>query len=143
MGCRTVSKTVRPDVWGVRNQRDPSMHHATNGALVEATATGAKEQSRPTVGGRQRRSAGSVPPFNSLHRRDAEGDGPLLVALAEHPDDVAGLIDVVDIESHQLTHPDTRGVEKFEDRIVTQLLGVNLAGRRASSAGSSKATAWA
>jgi len=51
MGCRAVPKTVRADVGGVRNQRDPGMHHSANGTLIEATATCAQEEGRPAVGG--------------------------------------------------------------------------------------------
>ena len=124
-----VSKTVRTDVRRVRNQRDPGMHHSTNSTLVEAPAPGAKEEGRPAVGGRQRRSASHVPPFDSLHSRDAEGNGPLLVALAEHPDDVAGVVNVVNVEADQFANPDARGVQKLEDRVVAQLFWVDPASR--------------
>ena len=129
MGCRAVSQTMRTDVGRIGHQRDPGVHHSTHRPLVEAPATRAEEQGRATVGGRQARSPNVMPALNRLYSRDAEGDGPLLVPLAQHPHDVARLIDVVDIKSHQLTHPNTRGVQNFEHRIVTQLLGVNLIGR--------------
>ena len=105
------------------------MHHSTNGTLVEATTTRAKEERQPAVGGRQRWSADQVPPFNGLDSRDTEGNGPLLVALAKHSDHVASLINVVDIEANQLTDPDTGGIEKFQHRVVAQLFGANLARR--------------
>jgi hypothetical protein len=127
MRCRAVSKTVRADVWSVRNQRDPGMHHSANGTLVEATATRAQEEGRPAVSGDQRRSASYLPPFDSLDSRDTEGDGSLLIALAEHPDDMAGLVDVVNVEANQFADPDTRGVQKLKHRVVAQLFGADLA----------------
>jgi len=129
MRCRAVPKAVRTDVWGVRHQRDPGMNHSTNGALIEATAAGAKEQGWPAVGGRQCRSASYLPPFNGPHSRDADGNGPLLVALAEHPDDMARLVNVVDVEADQLTDPNAGGVKQLQNRVVAQLLRADLAER--------------
>ena len=119
MRCRAVSKTVRTDVGSVWHQRDPGVHHPANSTLVEATATRAKEDGRPAVGRRERRSASYPPPFNSLNSRDAEGNGPLLVALAEHPHHMPGTVEIIDVEPHQLAYSDAGRVQEFEDRIIT------------------------
>jgi hypothetical protein len=125
-----MSQTVRPNVGSIGHQRDPGVHHSTDGPLVEAPATRTKEERGATVGGGQARSPRVLPTLNSLHSRDAEGNGPLLVALAEHSDDVARLVDVVNVEADELANSNAGGIEEFEHRVVAQLLRARLPWRQ-------------
>jgi hypothetical protein len=44
-----------------------------------------------------------------------EGHDPLLGSFAHHPHESSAQIHVLDVDAHQLTEPQARGVEEFED----------------------------
>jgi hypothetical protein len=56
------------------------------------------------------------------------GNGPLSVALTQNSDDPAFIVDVVNVQIDQLTHPDTRGVKHLEQGVVAKVDWITIGG---------------
>ena len=74
----------------------------------------ADEDRRARLGAGQRAPDGQ-PGRQRPGRRGPVRHRPLLVALAEHPDGLAVVVDVAEVEPAQLGHPDAGGVQQLED----------------------------
>ena len=103
-GTSTIRRCtrVRTARWSIRRPRAPR-----NNAVPAASALSA---GRPC----------GQPAVERFRGRMAEGNRALLAALAEHPDHVAVAVEVVDVETDQLTDPDPGGIEQLEHRHVAQ-----------------------
>ena len=71
--------------------------------------------------------------LKALFGGEAEGDEPLLVALADNPDKASGQIAAGNGQLHQLGDPQSGGVEQTEHRIITLDEGCYDRGRREES----------
>ena len=114
------------------------VHGAAGLAGVQPVPPRPQQQRRTGVRRRQRGAAPGQPGVERLLGRHAVGHAALLAALAEHPQQPAPAVDVVDVEADELADPDAAGVEQLEDDGVAQpdrLLG-------AAPADSTTARAW-
>src|SRR5580693_10426877 len=68
----------------------------------------------------QFRPSVTEPTLHGTLRRYTERDGALLVALAEYPQHTPTALDVVDVESAELAHPNSGGVQQLHYRAVAQ-----------------------
>ena len=89
-------------------------------AAAVPPAAGTEEQRRPGAGHRQRGPPGSQPGAEGALGGRAVRDGALLAALAQHPDDAALVVEVVDVEAAELADADAGRVEQLEHRDVAQ-----------------------
>src|SRR6218665_1725370 len=56
--------------------------------------------------------------------RCSVGNNPLLRPLANHPEGTAAAVDITDIESHNLRHPERGGIEQLDDRGIPNSGGI-------------------
>ena len=96
------------------------MHDASRLASVQTVPSGAQQQGGARVRRDQRGAAPGQPGVERLLGRDAVGDAALLAALAEHAEQAAAPVDVVDVQPDQFADPDAAGVEQLEDERVAQ-----------------------
>jgi len=67
--------------------------------------------------------------LNDFPGRDAKGDEPFLVALADHPDKAGGEVAGGKGDGNQLRNPDAGGVQEMEHGVVSLALGGDDGGR--------------
>jgi hypothetical protein len=95
------------------------MNDSPDGSDVDPTAPGAEQQGRSAACGPQHATRFAEPTIKRLAGRCAERDRALLGSFAEDPYQPTGLVDVIEVESYQLGHPDAGGVEHLDDQGVT------------------------
>ena len=115
-----MTQPVRPDVGGAADGRDGLMHHGAGLTRVESPPAWSEQQRGAGPGMHQRRTAVGKPGVQCTECGPTEGDGALLVSLAQHSQQPPARIDVVDVEAAQLTDPDAGGVEHLDDQPVPQ-----------------------
>src|SRR5664279_268973 len=98
MSRSAVSQPVWPKVGGIGHGSDPGMHHPPDSPLIKTPPARSQKQRGTAFRRHQPRAARAAPPCNRPDRWHAERNRALLVALAEHSQHMAGIIDVVDIE---------------------------------------------
>ena len=94
------------------------VHDGAGLPLIEPTAAGTEQQRRPRIGGGQSGPPVGQPRGQRGLGRFAEGHGPLLVALAQHPQQPPGGVDIVDVQATQLADPDAGRIEHLDDQPV-------------------------
>ncbi len=116
-----VPKGVRTACSGITERLQGFMDLQPDGPLVDPPASGAQEERGATLLGHPRRSSPSEPVVDGVGGRHTVGDGALLPALAQHHERAALRIEVIDVETHELTDADACPVEQFEHGPALQL----------------------
>src|SRR5450755_1848294 len=109
---------MRPKVRSTRYVRQPGMDGAAHGALIKTSTTGPQEQRWAAGSRRHDRPTRPPPGTYRLDGGQPERNGALFVALAEHPQEVSRIVDVVEVKTDQFADPDAGGIEHFECCIV-------------------------
>ena len=126
VGGRAVAQPVRADVRCPVDRGDRLVHDRAGLPLIEAAAAGTDQQRRA----RLRRSQCGAPVGQPRRQRRlgrlAERDGALLVSLAQHPQQPAGCVDVIDVQAAQLADPNAGGVQQLDDEQVPQCERITL-----------------
>ena len=68
----------------------------------------------------ERRTPHAQPPVEGVLGGQPVGNGPLLASLAQHPEHPPPRVEVVDVETAQLAHPDAGRVERLQDRHIAR-----------------------
>ena len=102
-------------------RRSPGSTRSRPRPLVSAAPSAPEQQGRPALRPDEPRATAGEPLGHGLTSRDAERNATLLVALADDPQDIAGQVDVVDVEPDEFTDPDAGRVEQFESSAVAQV----------------------
>ena len=121
--CRSA---VRADVRCPVDGGDRLVHDRAGLALIEAAAAGAEQQRRARLRGGQCRTPVGQPCRQRELGGLTERHGALLVALAQHPQQPPGRVDVVDVQAAQLADPDAGGVQQLDDEPVPQCEWITL-----------------
>jgi hypothetical protein len=121
MSGGAVPQTVRPHVRGVRHLLQEPVHCAANLAGVDPAPSPAQEERRTAVARDHLTSTELKPSLKRCGRWYAERDRPLLGSLAHDPNEVGTKVDVVDVQAHQLTDPDSTGIQQLQHRSVSQM----------------------
>ena len=115
-----VSQVVRRhDPWDAR-PATVRVEQPRAGLAREPSAASVQEQRPARSSGRERRSPAREVGGHGVARHASDRHEPLLAALAEHPDGRVFEVDVVDVQTHELRHAQTRTVEELEDRPVAR-----------------------
>jgi hypothetical protein len=128
VGRGAVTQPVRAEVGSVRDVPEQLVHHRPDLALVGPTSTAPEEQGGSAPGADQAGPTAIQPFAHSCPSGHSEGHTALLVALADDPQDVAGEVDVIDVEPDELTDADAGGVEKFQCGAVAEVHRVVVVG---------------
>lgn len=129
VGRGTVPERVRPGRAASRLVREERRDHAVHASRSKAVSSSAEEEraDRPGWGGgvsEKGRPARRDPTLQRIRRRLPERHDALLAPLAEHADRSPVCVHIVDVDSYQLTHPESGGVEEFDDRGIAQDQGL-------------------
>src|SRR6185503_6613453 len=99
-------QTVRPQVRCVRDVLEQLVDRAADLSGVHPAAPPAEEKRRTTAGPHHLTSPELQPSAQRRARRSAERNRPFLGSLAHYTDQVGAEVEVVDVQTHQLAHPD-------------------------------------
>src|SRR5205085_8477820 len=110
------------EVGSARYAGQPDVDGATHRALIKTSTASPQEERRAASCREQKWATRPAPGPDRLCRGQPERNSPFFVALAEHPDDVPCVVDVVKVEAHEFAHPDAGGVEHFQHGVVAQPL---------------------
>lgn len=112
---RRVTETVRTEVGSPGHVNQPTVHESADSTLVDSPSPGPDEERGPAPRLSEFSSTRAEPMGQRPSGWRTERNHALLAAFAEHPHDASLLIEVVDVKTDKLPHPDTAGIEELED----------------------------
>ena len=122
-GCG-VPQSMRAEIGCVLDRCQVLVYQGTNCPLVDPTPPPPEEERWSTFGASQRRSRAGEPPVYCALGWGPVGHRPLLGALPEDPHGAASVVDIVDVETTELTDPDTSRIEQLQDGDISWTDGV-------------------
>jgi hypothetical protein len=126
VGCRCVPERVGTARRGVAQSAECAVDDVARLPLPEPGSTLSEEEGGSAAGVRQCGTR-AKPSDEGVGRRFAEGDGALLVTLAEDPEGPASEVHVVDVEPHEFTDTNPRGVQQLDEGQIANGDGVAMA----------------
>ena len=116
-----MPQSVGRQVGCAGNRFSRRVHHPTHLPHVEATSAHAQEQGRTGILAGERGATCRAPCVDGSGRGGAERHPPHLSALAQHRDEARRPIDVIEVEAHELRHPQPGGVQQLEQRGIAEV----------------------
>ena len=123
VSSRSVTPPVGTEIRGALDSSRGTVHDLAHRAGVKSPAAHPDKNSRPASLAGQRRTPLLQPGTQGRRGWHSKGDHPLPIPLAHHPQGAADHVDVTDVETGQLPHPDARGVQDFKNRDIPKPQG--------------------